>query len=63
MTTLDNATATPVVIGGHRGGPAVRTLRQDRWWVQPLVTVTILTAFVVYSTWAVFGNKSYYFCV
>lgn len=60
MTTLDNATGTPVVIGGHRGGPDVRTLRQDRWWVQPLVTVTILTAFIVYSTWAVFVNKDYY---
>ncbi|MHB1553262.1 MAG: hypothetical protein ACYCSX_03900 [Acidimicrobiales bacterium] len=60
MTTLDNATGTPVVIGGKRGGPDVPTLRQDRWWVQPLVTVTILTAFIVYSTWAVFVNKDYY---
>jgi hypothetical protein len=60
VTTLDNATATPVVIGGPRGGPDVPTLRQDRWWVQPLVTVTVLTAFVVYSTWAVFVNKDYY---
>jgi hypothetical protein len=60
VTTLDNATGTPVVIGGKRGGPDVPTLRQDRWWVQPLVTVTILTAFIVYSTWAVFVNKDYY---
>ena len=29
-------------------------MRQDRWWVEPVVTVTILTAFVVYSTWAAF---------
>ncbi len=60
MTTLDNTTVTPVVIGGRRGGPDVPTLRQDRWWVQPLVTVTVLTVFVVYSTWAVFVNKDYY---
>ena len=60
MTTLDNATVTPVTIGGARGGPDTPTLRQDRWWVQPLVTVTVLTAFVVYSTWAVFVNKDYY---
>ena len=58
--TVDNATATPVVIGGTRGGPSAPTLRQDRWWLQPLVTVTILTAFIVYSTWAIFVNKDYY---
>ena len=60
MTTLDSATATPVAIGRPRGGPDRPTLRQDRWWVQPLVTVTVLTAFVVYSTWAIFVNKDYY---
>jgi hypothetical protein len=60
VTTFDNATVTPVAIGGARGGPDTPTLRQDRWWVQPLVTVTVLTAFIVYSTWAVFVNKDYY---
>jgi hypothetical protein len=30
------------------------------WWVEPVVTVTILTAFVVYSTWAAFVGKDYY---
>ncbi len=60
MTTLDNTTVTPVVIGAPRGGPDAPTLRQDRWWIQPLVTVTVLTVFVVYSTWAVFVNKDYY---
>jgi hypothetical protein len=59
VTTVENATVTPVVIG-TRGGPNRATLRQDKWWVQPLVTVTILTAFVVYTTWAVFVNKDYY---
>jgi hypothetical protein len=60
VTTIEGATATPVVIGGARGGPDEPTLRQDRWWVQPLVTVTVLTVFVVYSTWAIFVNKDYY---
>ncbi|HEY8081165.1 MAG TPA: hypothetical protein VIE15_03665 [Acidimicrobiales bacterium] len=36
------------------------TLRQDGWWVQPLVIFSILTAFVVYVTWAAFQNKNYY---
>ena len=59
-TTVDDATGTPVAIGGTRGGPEAPTLRQDTWWVEPVITVTILTAFVVYSTWAAFINKDYY---
>ena len=59
-TTVDDAPGTPVAIGGTRGGPDKPTLRRDRWWVEPVVTVTILTAFVVYSTWAAFIGKDYY---
>ena len=60
MTTVENVTVTPVEIGGTRGGPDVPTLRQDRWWLQPAVTATVLISFVVYSTWAAFVNKDYY---
>ncbi|MFO0813455.1 MAG: hypothetical protein U0796_09560 [Gemmatales bacterium] len=35
------------------------TLRQDRWWVQPIIVVTILTSFIVYATWAAFQNAYY----
>jgi hypothetical protein len=65
-TTVDEATgsggasATPVAITGARGGPDRPTLRHDTWWVEPVVTVVVLTAFVVYSTWAAFVNKDYY---
>ena len=52
--------STKVVLGGVRGGPDVSTLRTDRWWLQPVVTVSVLTAFVIYSTWAAFQNKNYY---
>ena len=58
--TLENPTPTPVAIGGARGGPDRPTLREDRWWVESVVTVTVLTAFVVYSTWAAFINKDYF---
>jgi len=51
-TTVDEAPGTPVAIAGTRGGPDKPTLRRDTWWIEPVVTVTILTAFVVYSTWA-----------
>ena len=52
---------------GRGGGPAprraaigARTLRTDRWWLQPLLTVLALVAFVVYSTVRAFQN-AYYF--
>lgn len=37
-----------------------RTLRQDRWWIQPAITVAVLSAFIVYGTWAAFRNGAYY---
>ena len=38
----------------------VPTLRQDRWWAQPLITATVLLTFIAYSTWAAFQNANYY---
>ena len=37
-----------------------RTLRVDRWWLQPVLTQFGLLAFVVYSTWVAFQNDHYY---
>jgi hypothetical protein len=37
-----------------------RTLRTDRWWIQPAITVVVLLAFVVYATWRAFENAYYY---
>ena len=37
-----------------------RTLRRDRWWLQPLLTVLALVAFIVYSTVRAFENANYY---
>jgi hypothetical protein len=37
-----------------------KTLRQDRWWLQPLVTFVVLAAFVVYATWRAFAGTHYY---
>jgi hypothetical protein len=52
--------SAPVAIQQRRGGPDVTTGRRDRWWLQPLVIFSILTAFVVYVTWAAFQNRYYY---
>lgn len=35
------------------------TMRRDAWWVQPLVVFLILSAFVIYATWAAFQNAHY----
>jgi hypothetical protein len=56
-----------VTAGGGNGGAAPRRasiherhLRTDRWWVQPLITVVVLLAFIVYATFRAFQN-AYYF--
>jgi hypothetical protein len=38
-----------------------RTLRQDRWWVSPTISLVVLSAFVVYATWAAFVNGHYFY--
>lgn len=37
----------------------LETSRRDTWWVTPLVVFTILSAFVIYSTWAALQNAHY----
>jgi hypothetical protein len=43
----------------HRGFG--QTMRRDAWWVQPAIVFVILTAFIVYATWAAFQNAHYTF--
>jgi hypothetical protein len=53
---------------GPRAAIGARTLRQDRWWVQPVIIAVGFAAFVAYSTWAAFdhhvvastGNRIFY---
>ncbi len=37
-----------------------RTLRTDRWWLQPLITVAVLVAFIGYSTLRAFEQAHYF---
>ena len=56
MTTLaPDGTGAP-----GRAQVAARTLRTDRWWLQPLVTVTVLVLFILYSTARAFENANYF---
>jgi hypothetical protein len=47
--------ATSVVAGARRA-----TERVDRWWVQPLLIVLVLTGFSLYALWAALQNAYYY---
>ncbi|MGN9776420.1 hypothetical protein ACTMS0_11685 [Micromonospora sp. H33] len=57
-------TSTATRPGGPGARPraaiAARTLRTDRWWVQPAIIAAILLFFIVYSTIRIFMAKWYY---
>lgn len=37
-----------------------RTLRTDRWWLQPTTTAVALILFIAYGTWRAFEDTHYY---
>ncbi len=55
MAVADNG-----VTGPTRARIPERTLRQDDWWLPPLLTFLGFTAFVVYSTIRAFMGSDYY---
>src|SRR5438132_7877331 len=36
-------------------------MRADVWWTQPLLVFVGLSIFIIYSTWAAFQGKNYFF--
>lgn len=36
-----------------------KTARRDAWWLQPLLTATVLTAFIIYATFRTFENDNF----
>ena len=48
------------VRGPTRARIEEKTLRQDRWWVYPLTTFVVFTAFVVYASIRAFQGAHYY---
>ena len=45
---------------GRRAAISAKTLRTDRWWIQPVVTFVVLFSFIIYSTWAAFIDRDYF---
>ena len=35
------------------------TYRRDQWWIEPIVVFVVLSAFLIYGTWAAFQNSYY----
>jgi hypothetical protein len=48
------------VHGPTRARVEAKTLRTDRWWVYPLTTFVVFTAFVIYATIRAFMGSHYY---
>ena len=48
------------VFSSTRAAIKERTLRTDRWWLQPAITFGVLVAFIIYATFRAF-EKKYYF--
>jgi hypothetical protein len=51
---------TTGVTGPRRASIEERTLRNDRWWLAPLATFVVFSAFVVYATVRAFMGRDYY---
>ena len=51
---------TTGVTGPSRARIDEKTLRADRWWLAPLTTFVVFSAFVVYATWRAFMGADYY---
>ena len=48
------------ILGPKRADIDAKTMRQDRWWLPPLTTFLVFTAFVIYATWRAFAGEHYY---
>ena len=61
MTTTTSPAGSPAGTGAPgRARIDAKTLRTDRWWLQPLITVTVLVSFIIYSTIRAFANVDYF---
>jgi hypothetical protein len=64
MASTDARQSQVQPVGGV-GGPTraridAKTLRGDRWWLYPLATFIVFSAFVVYATYRAFWAHNYY---
>jgi hypothetical protein len=48
------------VTGPTRARIAAKTLRSDRWWLEPLLTFVVFTGFVIFATYRAFAGDNFY---
>ena len=60
MALVDTRKAKTGVFSAGRAAIAESTLRTDKWWIQPLLIVGALVAFIIYATFRAFEGKNYF---
>jgi hypothetical protein len=60
MAIIDSGKKSTGVFSTGRALLTDRTLRTDKWWLQPALTFSVLILFVIYATFRAFENKYYF---
>ena len=60
MAIIDSGKKSTGVFSTGRALLTDRTLRTDKWWLQPALTFSVLILFVIYATFRAFENKHYF---
>ena len=60
MSSTDTRKAKTGVFSAGRAIIQERTLRTDKWWIQPLITVVVFVSFIIYATFRAFEKQHYF---
>ena len=60
MAIIDSGKKSTGVFSAGRALLTDRTLRTDKWWLQPALKFSVLILFVIYATFRAFENKYYF---
>ena len=60
VVTIGSGKKSTGVFSAGRALITDRTLRTDKWWLQPALTFSVLILFVIYATFRAFENKYYF---
>jgi len=60
MALMDTRKAKTGVFSAGRALIKERTLRPDKWWIQPLIIVAVFVSFIIYATFRAFEKQNYF---
>jgi cobalamin biosynthesis protein CobD/CbiB len=55
---MDTRKAKTGVFSAGRALISDRTLRTDKWWIEPAITFGVFISFIIYATFRAFENKN-----